>query len=246
MKMHEYGIRRATAQQSEFKQGLLDGIRACLSIAIAGALVGFVFGVLANTTGLSLFQSGFMSAITYSGAAQLVALDLWSTTVLPIVAIVSAAFILGLRHILMGISLRRYMANISPLRSYLSLFFMIDESWALTMYKAQKAHHTSHYLNAFLIGSGGIYYIFWILSTIIGYLLSASLSVDPKLLGFDFAFTAIFLALAVGLWRGKEDWLPWLAAAAIAIAAKHWIPGNWYIIMGALAGSLVGVWRERF
>lgn len=230
----------------EFKQGLSEGARACLGVAMAGALFGFVFGVLSHTKGLSIFQTGLMSAVTYSGAAQLVALDMWSHVSIPAFAVISAAFIIGLRHILMGMALRRHLAGVKPWKAYFSLFFMIDESWALTMLKCQKSHSSSNYLNAYLIGTGGIYYILWIISSILGNALGTRLSIDPKVLGFDFAFTAIFLALAIGLWRGKEDLLPWLVAIAVAITCKHWVPGNWYIILGALSGSLVGVWRERF
>jgi len=66
---------------------------------------------------------------------------------------------------------------------------------------------------------------------------------DPTRLGLDFAFTAVFIALLAGLWRGKGDLLPWIVAAAVAIAGAHLLPGKWYILLGAVAGSLVGAWR---
>jgi len=53
----------------------------------------------------------------------------------------------------------------------------------------------------------------------------------------------VFIALLAGLWRGKGDLLPWIVAAAVAIAGAHLLPGKWYILLGTVAGSLVGAWR---
>jgi predicted branched-subunit amino acid permease len=54
----------------------------------------------------------------------------------------------------------------------------------------------------------------------------------------------MFLALLVGLWKGKADLLPWIVAALVAVAAAHWLPGKWYILLGGVAGSLAGVVRH--
>ena len=62
----------------------------------------------------------------------------------------------------------------------------------------------------------------------------------PAQWGLDFAFTAVFVALLAGMWRGRSSLVPWIAAAAVAVAAAHWLPGNWYILLGGLAGSLIG------
>ena len=40
--------------------------------------------------------------------------------------------------------------------------------------------------------------------------------------------------------KGKSD-PPWTVAAAVAVAAHHWLPGQWYILLGGLAGSFAGV-----
>jgi predicted branched-subunit amino acid permease len=54
----------------------------------------------------------------------------------------------------------------------------------------------------------------------------------------------VFVTLLAGMWRGKGDALPWLVAAAVALGAAHWVPGQWYIVLGGLAGSIVGGWRD--
>jgi predicted branched-subunit amino acid permease len=51
----------------------------------------------------------------------------------------------------------------------------------------------------------------------------------------------VFIALLVSLSPGKADLLPWGLASVVAIAAERWLPGNWYVLLGAAAGSLPGL-----
>jgi len=62
---------------------------------------------------------------------------------------------------------------------------------------------------------------------------------NPETYALDFAFIAVFTALVIGLWRGKNDIVPWLVAAALAIIAEKLLPGKWYILIGGISGALV-------
>ena len=92
---------------------------------------------------------------------------------------------------------------------------------------------------AFLLGSGLTVFAAWQGATLSGYLLGSAIS-DPARLGLDFAFSAVFLALLVSMWKGKTTLLPWAVAAVVSIAAWMVLPGKWYIVLGGLAGSLAG------
>jgi predicted branched-subunit amino acid permease len=46
------------------------------------------------------------------------------------------------------------------------------------------------------------------------------------------------------MWKGRSNILPWTVAAAVSVAAHHWLPGQWYILLGGLAGSFAGVVRR--
>ncbi len=224
-------------------QAFLHGIKDCISVSLAGGIFGFVFGVLAHAKGLSLLQTLAMSALVYAGAAQMVAISMWSTQHLPTLFITSTAFIICLRFILMGMTLRQHLQNLPKLLVYPSLHILIDENWALTIVQAQKHQPTNKYLYWYFIGSGILFYLTWQVCSVLGNHF-ASYIVNPHRYGFDFAFPAIFLALLVSLWRGKHDIVPWLVAAGTALTTAYFIPGNWYIIAGALAGSFTGVWRD--
>jgi branched chain amino acid efflux pump len=219
-------------------RGALAGTRACLPIALGAGVYGIVFGILARQTGLSLAEAMLMSTIVFAGASQLVALGLWVTP-LPTGALILTTLIVNLRHLLMGASLYPWLSRLPSGRVYASLFFMTDESWALTL----GALNDGMGDGAFLLGSGLTVFIFWGAATALGELVSGLVS-NPAQWGLDFAFTAVFLALLVGLWRGKADLLPWIVAAGVAVAAQHWLPGKWYILLGGLAGSLIGALRR--
>jgi 4-azaleucine resistance transporter AzlC len=216
-------------------RGALEGAKRCIPIVISGFAIGLVFGVLARQAGLSVAEAVLMSALVFSGAAQFVVLGLWATP-LPVATI---ALGVGLRHLLMGAALSPWFSRLPRLRAYGSVFFMADENWALAMSQFSSGRRDA----AFLLGGGLAMFASWTSSTLIGRTIGGALR-DPARWGLDFAFTAVFLALLVGMWRGRSDLLPWAVAAIVAVAAHHWLPGQWYILLGGLAGSLAGVLRR--
>ncbi|MCA1626947.1 MAG: branched-chain amino acid ABC transporter permease, partial [Acidobacteria bacterium] len=92
---------------------------------------------------------------------------------------------------------------------------------------------------AFLVGNGIAQYLVWVGSTILGFTLGAAIS-EPEKWGLTFIVPASFLALLVGMWRGKSDILPWFVAAVGALLTSTFIGGNWFILVGGLTGSLTG------
>ncbi len=214
--------------------GVLEGARRIVPLALGVFAYGLVFGVLAHQVGLSLLESLLMSGLVFAGTAQFVALSLWIVP-LPVGAIVLTTLVINLRHLLMGAAIRPWLAKLGPLKIYVSVFFLADENWALTM--TTYANGSAN--GAMLLGSGVVLYLSWLSATLLGQTAGGIIR-DPAHWGLDFAFSAAFLALLVGMWKGKRDIAPWLIAAAAAIAAAHWLPGKWYILIGGLAGSVTG------
>ena len=204
-------------------------------VAVSIAAYGLVWGVLARPAGLSVGEVALMSALVFAGASQFVALEMWSTSALPVGAIVLAVAIVNLRILLMTATLRPLATGVSKPRALLAMHFVADENWALTMSELAKGRGSL----AFLLGSGVLSWLVWLAATLTGRLLGSAID-DPARYGLDFAFTATFIALLLGMWKGKSDILPWVVAALAAIAASRLRPGNWYIIIGGLVGSLAG------
>ena len=218
--------------------GALAGARKCLPVAISGSVIGLVFGTLAGQAGLGAGEAALMSVLVFSGAAQFVVLGLWASP-LPLATIALTTLVIGLRHVLMGAALGPVFSKLSRLEAYGSVFFMADENWALTMGEFAKGRRDG----AFLLGGGLLMFLAWSGSTFVGGAFGGAVE-DPARWGLDFAFTAVFLALISGMWNGRSNLLPWTVAAAVAVAAHQWLPGQWYILLGGLSGSLAGVVRR--
>ena len=215
------------------------GVRMFLPVAISIAAYGVVWGVLAGQAGLSVLEVALMSGLVFAGASQFVALDMWTPGNLPVLSIVIAAGIVNLRMLLMSATLRPLVGHLSLPKQLGAMFFVSDEQWAMTMAEVRKGTGSV----AFLLGTGVLSWFAWMGSTLCGRVLGAFID-DPTRYGLDFAFTATFLALLLGMWRGRGDLVPWIVGALAAILTSKLIEGNWYIIVGGLVGSFAGALAE--
>jgi predicted branched-subunit amino acid permease len=94
-----------------------------------------------------------------------------------------------------------------------------------------------------MLGAGFAIWVLWVATTAIGAAAGGAVG-DPERFGLDFVLTAIFVVIAVGLWRGRADFAPWVVAAGIAVLGAEALPGRWYTLLGGLAGSLAAVIRR--
>jgi 4-azaleucine resistance transporter AzlC len=220
------------------RQGVRHGFIVAQPMAASVALYGAVFGVLAGEGGLSSLQALLMSALVYSGSAQLASLQIGITTSL-LAPLLLAVVLLNARYLLYGAALRPWLAGTSPLQAYSTLFFIGDGSWALSMKEYANGNRDA----GFVFGSSVAMYLPWTLGTATGHLL-ASWIPDPRALGLDFMLVAFAAAIGVGAWRGKGDVWPALAAALAAVLVYRLLPSGWHIVAAGLAGAAVGAWRH--
>ncbi len=211
--------------------GVREGFITGFPVAVGVAGYGVVFGVIAGRAGLSVAEAALMSATVLAGAAQLIGVELWADSI-PAATVIATVGIVNLRYLLMGAALRPWFRHLSPRAAYGSVFFTADENWALTIANLRSGSKQG----AFLLGSGLVLWLLWVLSTVLG-VTAGDLLGAPEQYGLDFVLTALFLTLAVGLWEGRASIRPWLAAAGVALVANLALPGEWYVIVGALAGA---------
>src|SRR4051794_27338512 len=198
--------------------------------ALAAIPIALLFGAVATSKGLSPAEVALMSATVFAGGAQFAAIEQWVTPA-PVAAIAFGTLLINARHILMAASLTPKTASFSPLQRYLGFFAMADENWAMAERRAAGTPLTPAYWFAMTI----FFYLNWQVWTTLGALLGPLMG-DPTRLGADFAFSALFIGLVAGFWKGRLTAATIVASAVVAALVKVTVGAPWHVPAGAIAG----------
>jgi len=215
------------------RQDLRTGFTANLVVSASVAAYGSVLGLMAAQKGLTWYQLLVMNLSVFAGSAQFVMVDMWLPP-LPVVEIILAVLVINMRYLLIGASLSPLFRDTSLKHKFLFMHLVADENWAMTMARYYKGPTTTW----FLLGGGLCVQAAWCFGTLLGHRLGAVIT-NPERYGLDFSFVAVFTALVFSFWKGRQDVLPWLVAAAVAAVSESLMPGKWYIVCGGVAGALV-------
>ena len=214
---------------ADFKAGLADG----WPMFLAYVPIAMLWGTLAAAKGFSVLEALLMSALLYAGASQFVAIEMWVDP-LPILFMVFTIFIINVRHVLYAASVSRHMGGIEKRWHPFLMYVLTDEAWALLERKALTQPLTLGYY----VGVAVPLWPTWFISSAIGAFLGRALP-NPALIGLDFAFAAMFIAILAGFWKGPGTGAVLMVSALVAVAAKTYLSGAWYIVLGGLAGVAV-------
>ena len=198
---------------------------------------GLAFGTVAARKGFSLLDALMMSGTVYAGVAQLVVLETWPEKLtLPVIGgIVLVTALISSRFLLIGASLRPWLGSQPAPKIYPALFLLVEPNWLMSMrYRANGGNDP-----AYLLGGGVVIYAIWVLATAAGFWLGVSIG-DPHTFGIDMVMPAFFTAMLISMWRGARTSVGMIVGGAVAIATDFLFGGMWYLIVGALAGSVAG------
>ncbi len=216
------------------------GAITILPLAAGAAIYGFAFGLLAAQVGFPWWGVALMSGLVHAGSSQIVAVEQFSGSSAAVGAALAGAA-LNLRYIGIVASLSDVLSRLPLRQKLLAIHITGDENWALTM--AERAKNPD--IGAqFLIGSGLVMIIVWTSSTMLGAVVGAALP-NLEQFGLGFAFTAAFIAMARGLWRGLSNFGPWLASFTVTIAAVLLGMPKAYAIVVGVACSLAASYVAR-
>jgi predicted branched-subunit amino acid permease len=141
----------------------------------------------------------------------------------------------------MGPVLAPWLDRFRGWRVWLSLFVMADQNWAMSVREINRGGRDA----AYLLGTGVPMWLAWTVTSGLGHVAGQAIRPPPGHPLF-FAAIAVFVSMLAGMWRGRRDVVPWLVAALVSVSVSWLLPGTfWYIVAGAVAGSVVGGWRER-
>jgi len=225
----------AVAASRSFASSFCAGAALIWVMTPGIVLVGIVFGVMASTVGLTLAEAAAFSGSVYAGGAQMASLQGWDTPV-PLLFVCLTTAAVNSRYVLMGATLRSFLAHRPAPLVYGTLFFLVDATWILAMRDRDKGYDWAGYL----LGGGLIMWFVWVAASIAGHAFGQLLG-DPHAYGFDFMLAAFFATAGVTFWRHSRRVAPLVVALAVSIVVQKLIPGPWYILIGALAGSFMGI-----
>ena len=216
----------------------LDGVRAGAAImvpALPGVMLfGAAFGALAAQKGLTTFETMLMSGVVFAGVSQIVSMEIWSSAMTPVLiaTIAFTTLVINLRMLLMGASMRPWLASGPPAQVYPSLYILTDSNWLAALRYRREGGADIGYL----FGGGLIIWLTFVPSTGIGQIFG-SLLVNPKSYGIELILPLYFVALLAPMFESLRRSLPWAIAGVVALVVQHFVPGFWYIIAGTLAGA---------
>lgn len=207
---------------------------AAAPIAVAVAVFGASFGVLAVGIGLPGWSALLMSLLVFAGSAQFAAVGVLAAGGGVLAAVVTGA-LLNLRYLATGIAVARALPG-SRWRRTLLAQLVVDESFVLGVAAGEEGKPDRDTL----LITGGILYISWIIGTAIGAALGPLLG-DPRRLGLDAAFPALFVALLWPMLSGHHAVRCALGGALVAIALAPFTPAG----LPLAAAAVVGLWLSR-
>ncbi len=200
---------------------------------VAYVPIGLLWGTLAAGKGFSALAAMLMSVFVYAGASQFVAVDMWVQP-LPVFVLMLTTLVVNLRHVLMSASISRHIKSVPVGWRYALMFILTDESWAMAERRALRGPLDLGYM----VGSSLPLWPTWFLCSFIGAAVGNKLGA-PEAYGLDFAFSAIFLTIIMGFWKGPRTGAVIIASDAAAVGAKLALSGAWYIMAGGVAGVIV-------
>jgi len=210
--------------------------RDSILLSVAVGIVGITFGVLAETSGLTLPQAVAMSALVFTGASQFAAVTVISSGGTEFAAVASG-LVLALRNSFYGPSVAPLFSG-SRLRRLISAQFVIDETTAMAT--AQTTPEIAK--EAFWMTAAWLYSL-WNLGTVAG-VLAGQIIADAEIWGLDAAFPAAFVALIVPHLRTAPGRSAAFAGAAIAVALFPFAPPG-VPILASVGGIVAGYLRTR-
>ena len=187
--------------------------------------------------GLSVAQTCVLSLATFTGASQFTFVSVIGAGGSTLAGL-PPALLLAARNGVYALSLRRVLRG-SRLQRALEAQLVIDESTAMAHAQADSAEKRRAFLT-----TGFAVFVFWNLGTLIGALAGGALT-DPKKLGLDALFPAVFIALLAPQLRRRGAPVAALTGAVVALVLLPLTPAGVPVMAAAASAVPLLVLRRR-
>jgi 4-azaleucine resistance transporter AzlC len=195
--------------------------RGCCAVGAAFIPLGLAFGVLVSHSGLSWWWATVFASVIYAGSLEFLLLGM-VLAVMPLASVAVTAFLVNFRHIFYALSFPLHRVTGLPAKAY-STFALSDEAYALTINPAARDWGRARilFMQLFL-------QLFWVVSVTAGAL--GGTLIPDRVIGLEFAMTALFLVLGVEAYKARRDIPTPLAAIACVIVARLVTPSQMLVV----------------
>lgn len=196
-----------------------------------------VFGIVVGASGLPVWLGWSSSPLIFGGAAQITLISLLGEGA-SLAAAVTAALIVGARHLLYSVTMAPHFTHQPMWFRWLGPYVLIDQVFALMSIDVPTDPVV--FRHRFLT-IGFTFWSFWVLATAIGIVIGPLV---PERWDIAFAAPVLFmglLAVAVDNWRKA---VVALVAALITLQLAG-LPNKGGLLVGACFGILLGTVMER-
>lgn len=212
---------------------LLPALKISFPMIIGYFILGIAYGFLMQQANLNIIWTFLMSSLVFAGALQYAAIPLLTGVFQPFVAFFLALAI-NVRHIFYGLSIdSRYSGSI--IKKILLFFTMADEAFSINISTTpkQNINQQDFYLTVSITG-----YLSWITFTMLGHLLSSTISIS--LIGLEFALPALFYVMFLSMYQQKEK-RPIMIIGVIATLFSLYVSSGYMFVIVAMLSILTAL-----
>jgi 4-azaleucine resistance transporter AzlC len=221
----------------------IDGARDSLPIAIGYLGVGFAAGVVERAAGLSDAEIVLLAALVYAGSMQFVVSSMLFIAS-PVSAILSAAFLVNARYLLLAASLAPLLRRLPPWKAALLGLQLTDQTYVVAMNRYSREPASSA---AWLAGLQVCAWLAWTAANLAGAHVSAQAAgLEALAFALPSMFAALLVVMLAGHPRGRVALLVALGAAALALALQRVAAGPWAATLAAGASAAAALALERW
>jgi predicted branched-subunit amino acid permease len=216
------------------RPAFFEGVRDMTPVLIGIVPFGMVCGIAAISAGASPLAALAMSAIMFSGAAQIVASQLIAAGA-PLMVIILSCLVVGLRFLVYSAAMAPYLRPLDHRWRNVLSFVLTDQAFAGTIQRFRASDDLRANASYFL-GGGALLWVVWQVATLAGILVG---QVIPASWQLEFVVPLSFLAILTPLLRDRVTLLV-VFTTAVAVVALDAMPMRLSLICAGLIGIATG------
>ncbi len=233
-------MEKVSSETTTVGRELWNGVTRAVPIILGYIPIGFAFGVLSYSAGLSPLNTMLLSVLVYAGSAQLIAVGLFAAGAPPL-SIIFTTLVVNLRHLLMSAALSPFLNRWHRHELAVFAYQLTDETFAL--HATEFAARGPRKLEAFAINATA--QVTWVSGTWLGIVAGQRIT-DVRPFALDYALPALFIALLVLQLRDRWQLFAALAAGVLTLVLFQAGVQQWNVIIATVTGATLAVGVERW